>query len=399
MAKINPFFQNLPKDYLFVEIQRKCEEFLRERPKERLLNLGIGDTTLPLVPQVVRALLKKVKELGSPTTYTGYGEIQGDIQLRRAICKFYEKRGIKLTEREIFVSDGAKPDCAQITHLFSQDCRVAISNPVYPVYRDANLLSGRKIIYLPAIEENNFFPSLPSEKVDLIFLCSPNNPTGTVLTKSYLKKFVDYALSQKAVIIFDAAYSEYIQDKNLPKSIYQIRGAKRCAIEIQSFSKFAGFTGVRLGWLVLPKELETEDIREKWKVNRLWAKKRAITFNGASNISQAGGLAVLSEKGEKEIREQIRYYLKNAKILRESLLKLNFKVFGGENSPYLWVKCPQGFSSFEFFEFLLKETKIVCVPGSGFGEYGEGFVRFSAFPKRKVIEKAISSLIKKFKKI
>jgi len=397
MAKINSNFRNLPGDYLFVEIQKRCSLFSNSHPKTKIYNLGIGDTTLPLVPQAVSSLLKKAKDLGNPKTYTGYGASAGDIKLRKAVANWYQKRGIKIEPSEVFISDGAKTDCANISSLFSQESKIAIIDPVYPVYRDANILSGKKIIYLPAREENSFLPEVPSEKVDLIFLNSPNNPTGAVMTKTHLKKFVHWAKKHKAVIIFDSAYSEYIQEKKLPKSIYEIEGAKKRAIEIQSFSKSAGFTGLRLGWLILPKELETEDIRENDKINGLWLKRQSIMFNGPSNIVQSAGLAVLSKRGERQIKKQIRYYLENAKILKRALLSLKLKVFGGENSPYLWVKCPGNLSSFEFFEKLLEKAQVVCIPGSGFGHYGKGYVRFSCFPKRIIIRKAVSSLKKNLK--
>lgn len=391
MAKINPNFKHLPQNYLFEEIQKRIKNFLDSHPIEKVFSLAIGDTTLPLVPVVIKSLKEKVRKLGKRETYTGYGPSQGEIRLRKAISKFYEKRGVDVDPDEIFISDGAKSDCANIGILFSPQSIVAVPDPGYPVYRETNLIYGRRIISLPALEKNGFFPQPPDEKVDLIFLCSPNNPTGTVVNKNQLKDFVDYALKNKAIIIFDATYSEYIQDKDLSKSIYQTEGAKRCAIEIQSFSKSAGFTGIRLGWTIVPKELESEDSTKR-EINQFWNRRQSVMFNGASNISQEGGLAVLSENGQKQIKKQIKYYLQNASILKKNLEDLGLKVFGGENCPYLWVKCPNGFSSWEFFEKLLNEARVIVTPGVGFGKYGEGYIRISAFGQRESIKNAITSI-------
>ena len=391
MAKINQNFKKLPKDYLFDEIQKRIKNFSISHPKENLFSLAIGDTVLPLAPAVIRAFEEKIKKLSRIESYTGYGSSQGDIRLRKAISKIYQDRKIKIKPDEIFISDGAKSDCANIGILFSQDNIVAVCDPGYPVYRETNLIYGKKVISLPATEENNFFPPLPSKKADLIFLCSPNNPTGTVATKKQLKEFVDYALKNKAIIIFDAAYSEYVQGKGLLRSIYQIENARKCAIEIQSFSKSAGFTGVRLGWAIVPKELRSEN-SERGEINKFWKRRQSTMFNGASDIAQEGGLAVLSEKGQIQTKKQIRYYLQNAAIIKKGLKGLGLKVFGGENSPYLWVKCPSGLSSWEFFDKLLNEAKIVVTPGVGFGKYGEGYIRISAFGKRENIKKAIESI-------
>jgi len=392
MAKINPNFKKLPQNYLFSEIKKKKQEYLKKHPKAEIYDLSIGDTTQPIVPSVIEGLKRGVEKLAKRKTYTGYGQTEGNIKLRKAISKFYQKRGVKILPSEIFISDGAKTDCANISSLFSPKSKIAICDPVYPVYRDANLFWGKKIIYLPATKENSFLPKVPKQKVDLIFLCSPNNPTGAVMTKSHLRDFIKYAIETKAIIIFDAAYSEFIQDKNLPKSIYQIEGAKKCAIEIQSFSKSAGFTGVRLGWTIVPNELETEDVFEKGKINSLWQKRQSIMFNGASNISQEGGLAVLSSKGQRETKKQIKYYLENAKIIKDGLRSLRLEVFGGENSPYLWVKCPKNLTSWQFFKELLEKANVICVPGEGFGKYGKNYVRFSAFALREKIKKAIRNI-------
>ncbi len=392
MAKTNSNFKNLPQNYLFVEVDKRLKAFLNLRPKAKVFNLGVGDTTEPIIPAVIRGLKRKVEGLSRRETYTGYGDTAGDIKLRESLSKWHKKRRIEISPSEIFISNGAKSDCANISSIFEQDSRVAICDPVYPVYRDANIITGKNLIYLPAKEENGFFPSPPKEKADLVFLCNPNNPTAVAASASQLKKFVDYAIKNKALIIFDAAYSEYIQEKNLPKSIYQIEGSKKCAIEIQSFSKSAGFTGIRLGWTIVPNGLRTEDVSREGEINHLWKRRQSTMFNGASNIAQEGGRAVLSEAGQKETRKQIKYYLENAKIIKEGLECLNLKVFGGVNAPYLWVKCPGGLSSWEFFDKLLKESRVLSTPGAGFGICGEGYVRFSAFGKRKEIKAGIKSL-------
>ncbi|MBU4299105.1 LL-diaminopimelate aminotransferase [Patescibacteria group bacterium] len=392
MARTNPNFKNLSKNYLFSETDKRVKLYLAVHPRAKIFNLGVGNTTEPIVHAVIKGLKSKVRELSKRETYTGYGDSAGDVKLRESLSKWYGKRGVEISPSEIFISDGAKSDCANISSIFAPDSRVAICDPVYPVYRDANLIAGKKLIYLAAKEENGFFPSLPEEKVDLIFLCSPNNPTGATAKASQLREFVDYAQENKALIIFDAAYSEYIQEKNLPKSIYQIEGSRKCAIEIQSLSKSAGFTGIRLGWTIVPNDLITEDASGEGEINRLWRRRQSTMFNGASNIAQEGGLAVFSEAGQKETRKQIKYYLENANLIKEGLERLKLKVFGGVNAPYLWAKCPRNLSSWEFFDKLLKEAQVISTPGAGFGICGEGYVRFSAFGRRKEIKAGIKSL-------
>jgi LL-diaminopimelate aminotransferase len=391
MAKINLNYKNLAQSYLFSEIAKRTKIFMEMNPSVELLKLGIGNTTEPIVPAVIEGLKYGVDKLSKIETYTGYGDEQGNLQLRQALVDWYQKRNIKLSVEEIFISDGAKPDAANITSIFDSSSVVAIADPVYPVYLDSNIIAGKKIIFLEASEENNFMPNIPSEKADIIFLCSPNNPTGAVMNKAQLKKFVDFALAQKAIIIFDAAYSEYIQDKNLPRSIYEIEEAKSCSIEIQSFSKSAGFTGVRLGWTIVPKDLVMEGSLPG-ALNQLWLRRQTTMFNGASNIVQEGGLAILSEQGQKETTEQIKYYLENARIIKVGLETLGLKVWGGENAPYIWVKCPIGLTSWSFFDKLLNEAHVVSTPGSGFGKVGEGYLRLSAFGNRGNIEKAIKSI-------
>ncbi len=396
MATINRNYDKLEGGYLFSEIVRRTKVFQEKHPGVILLRLGIGNTTEALTPSIIKGLQIGVAKLADPKTYTGYGDEQGDIRLRSAFVDWYKKRGIKLTTSEIFISDGAKPDSANIQSIFGEKSIIAISDPAYPVYVDAAIIGGRKVVYMSCTKENGFIPSLPNEKVDIMYICSPNNPTGAVATKKQLQLFVDYARAHKAIIIFDAAYSEYISDPDLPKSIYEIPGAKTCAIEINSFSKWAGFTGVRLGWTVVPLDLIVEGT-EKGKVNSLWNRRQITMFNGASNIAQVGGLAVLSAQGQKECEELIVYYMKNAGIIKNGLVKIGLKVFGGENAPYIWLKTPNDLSSWEFFDKLLNESHVVGTPGSGFGPCGEGYLRLSAFGHREDIERAVKSIEKNLK--
>jgi len=378
-------------------MSKRTREFQIKNPGIEVIKLGIGNTTEPLPPTVIKGLKNGVKKLSNASKYTGYGDEQGDIRLRTALAEWYKKRGIVFDPSEIFISDGAKPDCANIQSLFSKNAVVAIQNPVYPVYLDSNILAGRnKIIFMSCSEKNDFFPDVPKQKIDLIYICSPNNPTGAVISRKKLSQVVDYAKKHKAIIIFDAAYSEFISDSDIPKSIYEIHGAKTCAVEIQSFSKFAGFTGVRLGWSVVPKQLVAED-SIPGQLNQMWNRRQTTMFNGASNIVQEGGLAVLSEKGQKECRKIISYYMENAKIIKTGLTKLGFIVFGGVNAPYLWVKTPNKMSSWEFFDKLLEEARVVCTPGVGFGSEGEGYVRISSFGHRENIIKAVEGIQKNLK--
>lgn len=399
MATINKNYNKLPVSYVFSEVAKRVKTFAKDNPGVEVMRLGIGDTTEALAPIVVKGLMEGVKKLSAVKTYTGYGDEQGDIRLRTKFAEFYKKRGVSLDPQEIFISDGAKPDCANILSIFGLDNIVAISDPVYPVYSDSSIIAGKKVVYMECKAENGFVSTLPKGKVDLIFICSPNNPTGAVLTKKQLKVFVDYALGNKAVIIFDAAYAEYIRDNSLPKSIYEIPGAKKCAIEINSFSKWAGFTGVRLGWLVVPMDLVVEGDpstssgqEEKGKVNKLWHRRQTTMFNGASNIVQEGGLAVLSAKGQRECKKTIDYYMGNAKIITEGLQKIGLKLFGGVNAPYIWLETPGNLTSWEFFDKLLKEAHVVGVPGSAFGPAGEGYFRLTAFGHRENIKKAVKSI-------
>ncbi|MDO8659382.1 MAG: LL-diaminopimelate aminotransferase [Candidatus Parcubacteria bacterium] len=413
MATINKNYEKLQGSYLFSEIAKRTREFVQKNPSVEIMRLGIGNTTESLTPTIVKGLQNGVKKLANKKTYTGYGDEQGNLDLRSSLAEFYKKRKIILDPQEIFISDGAKPDSANISSIFGMDSIIAVADPVYTVYVDSNVIAGRTgefkngkyegLVYMKCDEKNGFVPNPPKDprqggasKVDIIYVCSPNNPTGVVATKKQLQNFVDYALKNKAVIIFDASYSEYIVDKNLPKSIYEIEGAKKCAIEINSFSKWSGFTGVRLGWTVVPIDLVVEDT-EKGKINNLWNRRQTTMFNGASNIAQYGGLAVLSPAGQKESQKLVKYYMENAKLIKKHLLKLGFKVFGGENAPYIWMKTPNNLSSWEFFDKLLNEAHVVGTPGSGFGKEGEGYFRLSSFGDKNNIKKALKSIEKNLK--
>lgn len=403
MAKVNPNYRLLTAGYLFPEIARRVQEYSAAHPGQAIHRLGIGNTTEPLTPTVIAGLQGRVEALSRRESYTGYGDEQGEGELRAAIAAYYAERGITLEPSEIFVSDGAKSDAANIQNLFALDSIVAIQNPAYPVYVDSNVVAGRTGAYdagaksyaglclLEGTPENGWFAAPPAEKVDLVYLCSPNNPTGAVATREQLQAWVAYARQHGAVIIFDAAYAEFIADPALPRSIYEIEGAKECAIELTSLSKFSGFTGVRLGWAVVPLALRTEDSTEG-ELNRMWNRRQSTFFNGASNIAQSGGVAALSEAGQRESRELVAYYMENARIIRAALRELGLEVTGGDNAPYLWVKTPAGMGSWEFFDQLLQQAQVVVTPGAGFGSAGEGYVRFSAFGHRENIVLAVQSL-------
>lgn len=410
MAKINNSFSKLAAGYLFPEIARRTNAFLSENPHANIMRLGIGNTTEALPRTLVKAMKDKLDLLSNRETYSGYGDEQGDTPLREALVKYYNKYGVELEPTEFFVSDGAKADAANIQQLFSQDSIVAFQDPAYPVYVDSNVVGGRtpgysvekqgyeNFVYLPCTEENGFIPKVPDVKVDLIYLCSPNNPTGAVMTHEQLKGFVDYARENKAVIIFDSAYSEYIKDDSLPRSIYEVEGAKSCSIEINSFSKSAGFTGVRLGWTIVPKALVCQD-GDEGVLNSMWNRRQCTFFNGASNVAQAGGLSALSGEGLNECRALVDYYLENAKIIKDGLEGLGLICYGGGNSPYIWAKTPNNLTSWEFFDYLLKECHVVITPGSGFGPAGEGFVRISSYGHRENVIRAMNSIKENFKNV
>lgn len=403
MATINTNFQKLASGYLFPEIARRTKVWQESNPGVEVLRLGIGNTTEALPPAVCDAMREKIKKLSDRATYSGYGDEQGDTALREALVRYYGRYGVELKSTEFFVSDGAKSDAANIQDLFSSENVVAIQDPAYPVYVDSNVVGGRTglfnkekglydgFVYLSSTEENGFIPSPPEQKVDLIYLCSPNNPTGAVATHAQLKAFVDYAIEHKSIIIFDSAYSEYVTEEGYPRSIYEVEGAKRCAIEINSFSKFSGFTGVRLGWTIVPEELECEDA-PSGLLNSMWNRRQCTFFNGASNIAQAGGLAALEGEGYDQSRALVEYYLENARIIREGLEKVGLKVYGGVNSPYIWAKTPNGMDSWEFFDILLDKCHVVVTPGGGFGPSGAAFVRVSSYGHRENVIKAMAQI-------
>ena len=403
MAKINANYDKLAAGYLFPEIARRAGAFAEHHPGIELLRLGIGDTTLPLGPAVVAGLHAGADRLGSPDTYTGYGDYAGEKFLREAIAETYRMHGVDLGLGEIFVSDGAKSDSGNIQSIFGSDGVVAVQDPAYPVYVDTNVMAGRTgpydperqqyggIVYMPCNEANGFIPSVPERRADLIYLCSPNNPTGAVATRTQLEAFVAYARRQKAVIIFDAAYSAFIRDPDLPHSIYEVHGAKSCAIEINSFSKSAGFTGLRLGWTVVPSDLVAEGC-EPGKLNSLWYRRQSTFFNGPSNVVQWGGAAALSPQGREQCRAMVDYYLENARIIRRGLSELGLVCYGSQNAPYAWLKTPNGARSWDFFDQLLREAHVVTTPGSGFGPSGEGYIRLSGFGNRRDTERAVASI-------
>jgi len=407
MARINDSFTKLSAGYLFPEIARRTNAFLKENPNVELMKLGIGNTTEALPKTLVQAMKDKLDLLSNRETYSGYGDEQGDTPLRIALKDYYKNYNVDLDATEFFISDGAKADAANIQQLFSLDSIIAFQDPAYPVYVDSNVVGGRtegydpllqgykNFVYLPCTEENNFIPQLPETKVDLIYLCSPNNPTGAVMTHQELKRFVDYANENKAVIIFDSAYSEYVKDPSLPRSIYEVEGAKNCSIEINSFSKNAGFTGVRLGWTIVPKQLVCQDSKEG-QLNSMWNRRQCTFFNGASNIAQAGGLSALSGEGLKECKTLVDYYMGNAKIIKEGLESISLVCYGGENSPYIWAKTPNNTTSWEFFDYLLTKCHVVITPGSGFGPSGENYIRVSSYGHRENVIKAIASIKENF---
>ena len=410
MININENFLKLQDSYLFSTIAKKVSEFQKENPDAKVIKLGIGDVTLPLAPTVVSAMEKAVLEMSRNETFRGYGPEQGYEFLREKIAEYdYKKIGVKIDIDEIFVSDGAKCDCGNIVDIFSKDNKVAITDPVYPVYLDTNIMSGRTgeydrntekydgLIYIPVTAENNFIPEFPKEIPDIIYLCFPNNPTGTVLKKEELAKWVDYAKENKAIILFDAAYEAFITEEDIPHSIYEIEGAKEVAIEFRSFSKTAGFTGLRCAYMVVPKELNgyTKDGREI-SINPLWHRRHCTKFNGVSYPVQRAAEAVYSEQGQKEIKESIKYYLENVRIIKEGLQDAGFIVFGGVNSPYIWLKVPEGLTSWEFFDILLEKANVVGTPGVGFGPSGEGYFRLTGFGTKENTIEAIERIKKVF---
>ena len=395
MSYINENFLELQDSYLFSTIAKKVAEYSAQNPDKKIIKLGIGDVTRPIVPACVEAMHKAVDEIGTAEGFKGYGPEQGYDFLRTAIVENdYKTRGVEIEKDEIFVSDGAKCDCGNIVDIFGKENKVAITDPVYPVYLDTNIMSGREVIYLPVTAENNFVPELPKEKVDMIYLCFPNNPTGTVLTKEELKKWIDYAKENNSVILYDAAYEAFITEENIPHSIYEVEGAKEVAIEFRSYSKTAGFTGVRCAYVVIPKELKgkTKD-GEEVSYNKLWNRRTCTKFNGVSYIVQKAAEATYSEEGRKQIQENINYYLENARIIKQGLEKAGFTCYGGVNYPYVWLKVTDGMTSWELFDELLEKANVVGTPGSGFGPHGEGYFRLTAFGTKENTQKAIERIM------
>ena len=376
-------YLKLSESYLFAEIARKVNDYKKKHPEADVISLGIGDVTQPLAPAVVGALHKAVDEMAVAASFRGYGPERGYDFLREAIVENdFRRHGIDVEADEIFVSDGAKSDTGNFQELLSKKCVVAVTDPVYPVYVDSNLMAGRTIVKLPCTPENGFVPELPSDHVDVIYLCYPNNPTGTTLTKAQLKAWVDYATQEEALIFYDAAYEAYIQSEDVPHSIYEIPEASKCAVEFHSYSKTAGFTGIRCGYTVVPKTL-------RMPLNALWNRRQCTKFNGASYLSQRAAEAIYTSQGKVQIKETISYYMKNAHVMRASLTDMGFKVYGGIDAPYLWVKTPGNMMSWEFFDWMLQSAHIVCTPGVGFGDKGEGFVRLTAFGTHENTVKAL----------
>ena len=408
MVNINENFLDLQNSYLFSTIARKVKDFQEKNPNAKIIKLGIGDVTRPIVPVVVDAMHKAVEELGNIETFRGYGPEQGYEFLREKISQNdYKKRGIDISIDEIFVSDGAKCDCGNIVDIFGDNNIVAITDPVYPVYLDTNVMSGRsgkfnektgkyeKIIYMPATSENNFVPELPTNIPDIIYLCFPNNPTGTTLNKNELAKWVEYARKNKSIILYDAAYEAFISENDVPHSIYEIDGAKEVAIEFKSFSKTAGFTGVRCAYIVVPKELYGYTKKgEKIAINSLWNRRHGTKFNGVSYPVQRAAEAIYSDEGQKQIRDNIKYYMDNAKIIKDGLTLAGYTVYGGVNAPYIWLKVPDGINSWEFFDILLSKANVVGTPGVGFGPSGEGYFRLTAFGRKEDTIQAIERIKK-----
>lgn len=388
MYQINENFQKLPGSYLFSTIAKKVNAYTQAHPEKKIIRLGIGDVTQPLVPAIIEALHKAVDEMGHAETFHGYAPDLGYDFLRSAIVKNdYQARGCSIEADEIFVSDGAKSDSADIQELFAQDVKIAVCDPVYPVYVDSNVMAGRtgtynpdtqkwsNVIYMPCTSENGFVPEFPQETPDIIYLCLPNNPTGTTITKDQLQAWVDYANKEGALIIYDGAYEAYISEDNVAHSIYECQGAQTCAIELKSFSKNAGFTGMRLGYTVVPKDLKCGGV----SLHDMWARRHGTKFNGAPYIVQRAGEAVYSEVGKAQLKEQVAYYMKNAAAIKNGLQDAGYTVFGGVNAPYIWLKTPQNMNSWEFFDYLLENANVVGTPGSGFGPSGEGYFRLTAF--------------------
>ncbi len=392
----NKNFNDIPESYLFAEVADRVSKYTKAHPDKKVLKLGIGDVTLPLAPSVIKALHDGVEDMSRAETFKGYGPYEGYSFLREAIADYYKKSGVTLSLSEIFVSDGAKSDLGNILDIFSKDNTVLVPDPVYPVYVDTNLMAGRKVIFADATEKNGFLP-MPDYKVnaDIIYICSPNNPTGAAYTRAQLKEWVDYANAKGAVILYDAAYECFVTDSALARSIFSVEGARTCAIEFCSLSKIAGFTGTRCGYTVIPEELKKDGV----SANKLWLRRQSTKFNGVPYIVQKGAAAVFSDEGIKQIRANLAYYKNNAKLIADCLDELGVWYTGGKNSPYVWLKCPKGMSSWEFFDYLLNEAQVVGTPGAGFGKNGEGYFRLTAFGSEEVTKEAVNRIKSLLKKV
>ncbi len=400
MAIVNGNYANLKESYLFADIANKVAAYAKANQDKKIIRMGIGDVTLPLAPVVVEAMAKAVAEMGVKETFRGYGPEQGYDFLREAIAAYYQSFGVSVDAKEIFVSDGAKSDCGNITDIFSNANTILIPDPVYPVYLDTNIMCGRKVIYMEGNPENGFLPMPPKDvKADIIYLCSPNNPTGAVYTKEQLEAWVAYAKANDSVILYDAAYESFVVDPTVPRSIFAIEGAKDCAIELCSMSKTAGFTGTRCGYTVVPLGLvrKNEDGVEM-NLNKMWLRRQTTKFNGVPYITQRGAEAAFSPEGVKQCKEMVAYYLENARILVEAFNKLGFTFFGGVHSPYIWLQCPNGLGSWEFFDLLLEKFAIVGTPGVGFGKCGEGYFRLTGFGSHEDTIEAVNRLVEGFGK-
>ena len=406
MVKINENFLKMEDSYLFSTVANKVSKYQQDNPDKNIIKLGIGDVTKPIANKIIEQMKKAVDELGKSNTFRGYGPEQGYDFLRKAIVKYdYERRGIQILPDEVFISDGSKCDCGNIVDLFDINNKIAITDPVYPVYLDTNIISGRTgkyntetgrydgVIYIPCTYENDFIPELPQEIPDIIYLCFPNNPTGTVISKEELARWVKYAKENNSIILYDAAYEAFITEENIPHTIYEIEGAKEVAIEFKSFSKTAGFTGIRCAYTIVPKELKIKlNNGKEVSLNKLWNRRQCTKFNGVSYITQRAAEAIYTEEGQKEIKENIKYYLENAKIIREGLDEVGIQHCGGINSPYIWIKVPNNMKSWKFFDMLLEKANIVGTPGVGFGPSGEGYFRLTAFGERKNTEEAMKRI-------
>ncbi len=404
MALVNEHFLKLPNNYLFADIAKKVNAFKATHKKDSVISLGIGDVTQPLCPAVVEAMHRAADEMAQQASFRGYGPEQGYDFLREAILRNdFLSRGIRLDINEIFVNDGAKSDTGNIQELIRWDNSIGVTDPIYPVYIDSNVMIGRagvvedgrwsNVIYMPCTAENGFVPQIPDRRVDVIYLCYPNNPTGMTLSKAELSKWVNYALKNDALIFFDAAYEAYIQDDEIPHSIYEIRGARKCAIEFHSYSKTAGFTGVRCGYTVVPKEVTAATLSgERIALNPLWNRRQCTKFNGTSYISQRAAEAIYTPEGKEQIRQTIDYYMQNARTMRETLNRVGLEAYGGEHAPYLWVRTPNGAGSWQFFEEMLYGAHVVCTPGVGFGPAGEGYIRLTAFGTHEDTTEALESI-------